>query len=606
MRAVRFRPSAFAAAIFATAAAAAAALPAAAGAAPTSANGRYIVLYKSSVSSVNQATDARERRDGFSSRFRYGHALKGFAATLTAGQVRSLEADSSVASVTPDYPVQATASGPLLAGETAPTGIRRVEAATTTTAHGASSVNVAVIDTGVDLSHPDLNAVSGTNCVSPGSPAQDDNGHGTHVSGTIAAKNTGSGVVGMAPGTKVYAVKVLNSAGSGTQSQVICGIDWVAANAAALNIKVANMSLGGSGTALDSCPNTADPEHKAICNATNAGVTFAVAAGNSARGFDNASTPDVPAAYPEALTVTAISDSDGTSGGTGGAPGCRTTEADDKYASFSNWAATTAGQNHTIAAPGTCIYSTWMGGGYNTISGTSMATPHIVGAVALCFGEDGASGPCTGMTPAQVVQQIRADAQSHTSSTPAYGFTGDPLHSPLAGRYYGYLDWSAVPGSGTPPPPPPPPPATTVTAAPGSATVQSGSQRSGTAASLASADSSYYQVDSTTSKTRTSAWYGTFSGVPSTLANLRVTYQGANSRSCSQTVAIYDSTTGTWVTLDTRTVGTTEVRIADLAPGGTLSRYVSSAGNLYVRARCTTTAGSFFASGNQLQITYDN
>jgi subtilisin family serine protease len=604
MSAIRSRPSAFVAAVFAVVLAAA--VPATAGAAPASPNGRYIVLYKGSVSSVNQATDARERRDGFSSRFRYGHALKGFAATLTSGQVRALEADSSVASVTPDYPVHALASGPIVTGDLAPTGIRRVEAATTTTAHGASSVNVAIIDTGVDLTHPDLNAVSGKNCVTSGASAQDDHGHGTHVAGTIAAKNNGSGAVGMAPGTKVYAVKVLNSAGSGTQSQVICGIDWVTANASALNIKVANMSLGGSGPKLDACPNTADPEHKAICNSTAAGVTYAVAAGNSGRGFDNAATPDVPAAYPEALTVTAISDSDGTAGSAGGAPACRTTEADDKYASFSNWATTAAGQDHTIAAPGTCIYSTWKGGAYNTISGTSMATPHMVGAIALCLGEDGASGPCTGMTPAQIVQQLRADAQSHTSSVPSYGFTGDPLHSPVAGRYYGYLDWSGVPGSGTPPPPPPPPPpATTVTAAPGSATVQSGSRRSGTAASLASADTAYYQVNSTTSGTRTSAWYGTFAAVPSTLTNLRVTYQGSNSRSCSQTVAIYDNSTAAWVTLDTRTVGTTQVRIADLAPGGTLSRYVSSTGNLNVRVRCTTSSGSFYSSGNQLQIRYD-
>jgi subtilisin family serine protease len=335
-------------------------------------------------------------------------------------------------------------------------------------------------------------------------------------------------------------------------------------------------------------------------------VTYAVAAGNSARAFDAAATPDVPAAYPEALTVTAVTDSDGASGGAGGAPACRTSEVDDRYASFSNWASTSAGQSHTIAAPGTCITSTWVGGGYNTISGTSMATPHIVGAVALCFGENGASGPCTGMTPAQVVQQLRADAQSHTASTPSYGFGGDPAHSPVAGRYYGWMDWSGVPGSGTPPPPPPPPPpVTSFTAAPAAVTVQSGSKRAGTAASLASADSSYYQVSSTTSGTRTSAWYGTFSGVPSTLSNLKVTYQGANSRSCSQTVAIYDAVAGTWVALDTRTVGTTQVRITNVAAPGTLSNYVSSSGSLNVRVRCTTSGGSFYASGNQLQITYD-
>ncbi|MEA2448535.1 MAG: hypothetical protein QOG63_467 [Thermoleophilaceae bacterium] len=568
----------------------------------------YIVVYDGSAGAVNAETDQRERRDGFQTRFRYRHALKGFAAKLTPEQVQSLRSDSDVASVTPDYPVHALGSVPLAAGEpTPPTGVRRIEAATPTTAREASTASVAVIDTGADLTHPDLNAVSGTNCVTPGAAAQDDNGHGTHVSGTIAGKNNGSGVVGVVPGTTVYAVKVLNSSGSGTQSQVICGIDWVTANAAALNIKVANMSLGGSGSRLDSCPNSADPEHAAICRSTAAGVTYAVAAGNSARGFDNASTPDVPAAYPEVLTVTAESDSDGSPGAGGGAPACRTSEADDRYASFSNWATTAAGQNHTIAGPGVCITSTWMGGGYNTISGTSMATPHLTGAVALCFGDGANPGPCSGMTPAQVIQQLRADAESHTTAVPAYGFSGDPLNSPVTGRYYGYLDWSGVPGSGTPPPPPPPPPpVTTTTAAPGSTTIQSGSLRSGAASALAAADSAYYRVNSTTSGTRTSAWYGTFGGVPSTLANLHVTYQGSNSRNCSQTVSIYNWRTGAWVTLNTRTVGTTETRIAGLAPGGTLSDYVSG-GSLRVRVRCTSSGGSsFYSSGNQLQISYDS
>jgi subtilisin family serine protease len=605
LTALRIRRALFAAALLAALCALA---PAGAGARqPSRVDGRYIVVYKSSVSSVNRETDQRERRDGFETRFRYGHALKGFAARLNAAQVRRLEADPEVASVTPDFKVHALGSVPLAAGEPAPpTGVRRIEAGTGSTVREASTVSVAVIDTGVDLSHPDLNAVSGKNCVSsdPSAAAQDDNGHGTHVAGTIGAQNQGSGVTGVAPGTKIYAVKVLDSTGSGTSSQVICGIDWVTANAAANNIKVANMSLGGSGPRLGSCPSSGDPEHDAICRSTGVGVTYSVAAGNSGWDYDYAPVPDTPAAYPEALTVTAVSDSDGSGGATGGAPTCRTGEVDDKYASFSNYAATAGGQAHTIAAPGVCITSTWMGGGYNTISGTSMATPHMTGAVALCLGENGASGPCTGHTPAEIIGMLRDNAANHTSGTPGFGFTGDPLHSPVSGRYYGYLDWSGDPGSIAQPPPPPP--VTSYTRPPGSTTIQSGSLAGGSAASLADADSAYYQVNSTNSKTRTTAWYGTFAGTPSTLKNLKVTYQGSNSRSCSQTVAIYNARTGSWVTLDSRTVGTTETRIADLPATGTLSDYVSSAGDLRVRVRCTTTAGTFVASGNQLQITYDN
>jgi subtilisin len=392
----------------------------------------YIVVYKSSVSSPDTVTAKHERDDGFDATFKYGHAIKGFAAKLSPGQLKKVQGDPDVAFVSRDGTVHAVGNDPLAAGDLAPTGVRRIGAATTSTAHQPASVNVAVIDTGVDLTHPDLNATSGTNCVGTGA-AQDDNGHGTHVAGTIGARNTGSGVVGVAPGTHIYAVKVLNSQGSGTWSQVICGIDWVRANAAADNIKVANMSLGGSGSNDNNCGNTnSDALHKAICAATSAGVTFSIAAGNS--GTNEATS--TPAAYPEVLTVTAESDSDGAPGATGGAPTCRTGERDDRYATFSNYAVAGTEINHTIAAPGVCIYSTWLGGGYNTISGTSMATPHMTGAVALCFGSGTTAGHCAGETPAQVIQTMRSDAQA--GATSANGFTGDPLH-PVTGRYYGYL-----------------------------------------------------------------------------------------------------------------------------------------------------------------------
>jgi len=392
----------------------------------------YIVVYKGSVASPDSVTTKHEKQDGFSARFRYSHALKGFAATLSPGQLKKVQADPDVAFVSADQTVQAVGTNPLASGDSAPAGIQRIGAATAGQAQQAASVNVAVIDTGVNLSHPDLNATSGTNCVGSGA-AQDDNGHGTHVAGTIAAENDGSGVVGVAPGTKIFAVKVLNSQGSGTWSQVICGIDWVKNNAAANNIKVANMSLGGSGSNDNNCGNTnADALHKAICGATNAGVTFAVAAGNS--GANEATS--TPAAYPEALTVTAMTDTDGTSGGLGAAPTCYSGQADDRYASFSNYAVSSTEIDHTIAAPGTCVRSTWLNSGYNTISGTSMATPHATGAVAVCFGTGTAPGHCAGQTPAQVIQTMRADAQA--AATSSNGFTGDPLHA-VSGRYYGYL-----------------------------------------------------------------------------------------------------------------------------------------------------------------------
>ena len=401
--------------------------------------GEYIVLYDNSVGDAAAATVRRERSRGFRAALRYSRAVKGFAATLTAQQVERLRADANVASVTEDRVVTAAATVPLAAGEPLPpTGVRRIGMATSVTARERSSVNVAVIDSGIDLEHPDLDTVDGHNCVTPGTPAEDDNGHGTHVAGTIGARNDGAGVVGVAPGTRVVAVKVLDAEGSGAMSRVICGIDWVTgtlSDASASNdVRVANMSLGASGPPVRSCAATSDPMHEAICGSTAAGVTYVAAAGNSGWDFDYAQEPDVPAAYPQVLTVTAMSDSDGRAGGLGAS--C--SSADDTYAGYSNFALTEDAAAHTIAAPGSCIRSTWPGGGHRTLSGTSMAAPHVAGAVALCLGEAGARGPCADLAPAEIISRLRGDAQARATTDAGYGFGGDP--SRLSGSlYFGHL-----------------------------------------------------------------------------------------------------------------------------------------------------------------------
>ncbi len=210
-------------------------------------------------------------------------------------------------------------------------------------------------------------------------------------------------------------------------------------NAAALNIKVANMSLvGGSGPTAP-CASTTDPMHVAVCNATAAGVSIVVAAGNESQPFDGTFSTRVPAAYPQVLTTTAMADSDGASGANGGPPACDAQERDDEAATFSNYASTAEGQAHTIAAPGSCIRSTWLGNGHNTISGTSMASPHMAAVVALCMKELSVDGPCAGKTPAQVIAHMRADAQDYNTSHPAYGFDGDPIRPLGDGQYFGYL-----------------------------------------------------------------------------------------------------------------------------------------------------------------------
>jgi subtilisin family serine protease len=391
----------------------------------------FVVTFHDSVREPGKAIDDLRRHGGFSTGFRYGHAVKGFSAPLDERQRARLLQDPRVAFIEPDVPF--TAASTTAAGETTPPGIRRIGAATATSSRDAATSAVAVLDTGVDLANRELAAVSGVNCINPGTPAQDDNGHGTNVAGIIAARNQGAGFVGVAPGTRVYSVKVLNSRSAGTLSQILCGIDWVTANARALGIGVANLSLAATGSDDGNCGATkGDAQHKAICRSVAAGVTYVASAGNAARDF----ATTVPAAYPQVLTVTAMSDTDGRPGASGGSPGCRKGEADDRYGSYSNYASGAAAAAHTVSAPGTCVSSTKLGGGTSSYFGTSQAAPHVAGAVALCLGTGGAAGPCAGLAPAQIVARIGGDAR--VNATPANGFLGDPLR-PLSGRTYGPL-----------------------------------------------------------------------------------------------------------------------------------------------------------------------
>lgn len=388
--------------------------------------GQYIVVFQDWV--TEPATEALvvANEHGLGILHTYEFALKGFAATVPAARLARLRQDARVDFISEDRVVEITA-------QTLPTGVDRIEGETSSTksSDGAGSVNgaaVAIIDTGIDIDHPDLNVVGGKNC-STGRSYDDGNGHGTHVAGTVAAKDNATGVVGVAPGAPLYAVRVLNNAGSGSWSSVICGVEWVTANAAAKNIKVANMSLGGSGSDAPSdanCNNAnKDALHKAICNSVKAGVTYVVAAGNSNTDFKGF----VPAAYDEVLTVTAMADFDGQPSG-GAAPTCRS-DVDDTAADFSNFTTSSnSDKDHTIAAPGVCIPSTWKGGGYNTISGTSMASPHVAGTAVLCI-----AGACAGLSPSQVIAKLRGDAAGGPAG---YGFAGDP-NLPSGTRYYGYL-----------------------------------------------------------------------------------------------------------------------------------------------------------------------
>jgi len=336
----------------------------------------------------------------------YKHAIKGFSATLSSDDAAALKMEPGVIDVVQDEEVFIDAKPVSQPAQRLPTGVNRINAENK--ANIGTGIEVAVIDTGIDSTHPDLKGVvlGGVTCV--GGTPEDQNGHGTHVSGTIAALNNGIGVIGVSPGAKLWSVRVLNAQGAGSWSSIICGIDWVTARAS--RIKVANMSLGGTGSAGTDCNSS--PLRRAICNSVAAGVTYVVAAGNESDDVKN----HVPAAYPETIAVSALADSNGSACGGGASTSYG---ADDAFASFSNYATQPTDLSRLIGAPGVSIYSTWKGGGYSTISGTSMASPHVAGVAALYIKAH------PGSTPQQVKAGLLAAAETgNISFNNECGLTG--------------------------------------------------------------------------------------------------------------------------------------------------------------------------------------
>ena len=289
----------------------------------------------------------------------YGYTIEGFAAVLSEEQLEVLGSDPRVQSIEPDYLIilaPPPGRGPGGGGddggggtttETTPYGITRVNGGITYTGS-----NVAwVLDTGIDLDHEDLNvdASRGFNAFTTGRDGKsfdDGNGHGTHVAGTIAAIDNEVGVIGVAAGATVVPVKVLDSRGSGSYSGVIGGVDYVGANGRSGD--VANMSLGGPvSQSLDD----------AVIAASSNGVQFSLAAGNDGADANNSSP--ARANGENIFTISAM-------------------DSSDNFASFSNY-----GTPVEYCAPGVSIESTWKDGGYRTISGTSMAAPHVAGILLL-------------------------------------------------------------------------------------------------------------------------------------------------------------------------------------------------------------------------------
>lgn len=375
------------------------------------ATGRYIVVLDGSAEAA-VVRDRHARRNGVKADRLYQHAVRGFAGRLTAAQAKALRADPDVAAVVPDEIVE-------LAAQTIPTGVSRVGARSSSVARidGVDQrvdADVAVVDTGIDRSHPDLNVAGGVNCSSSDRTAwNDDEGHGTHVAGTVGAIDNGSGVVGVAPGVRLWAVKILDRNGEGYLSWYVCGLDWIAAqrdprDATRPLFEAVNMSVAKWGTDGGSCGTaTNDVLHQAICRVTGAGITVVAAAANDS----GSAARRVPAAYNEVITVSALADTDGKAGGTGGnrCYSWGSYDVDDTFANFSNY-----GYDVDLIAPGKCIWSTMTGNRYGYSSGTSMAAPAVTGAAALYR----ASRPWSTPTTTKAALQLLGSLNWLTSTDP--------------------------------------------------------------------------------------------------------------------------------------------------------------------------------------------
>jgi aqualysin 1 len=349
----------------------------------------YIVVLKQDIMQVDSDVDDIERSYGIRAAYRYQTALKGFAARLSAASLDGLRHDPRVAYIEQDQVAHAVGTQP---GAT--WGLDRIDQhdlplnSTYNYNQTGTGVDAYILDTGIRITHNEFGgrAAAGVDEITPGGTADDANGHGTHVAGTV-----GGTTYGVAKNVHLIAVRVLDASGSGTFAQVIAGVDWVTADHTT-RPAVANMSLTGSVSAsLDA----------AVRNSIADGVTYCVAAGNSGANVSNFSPADVA----EAITVGA-------------------TNINDVWASFSNF-----GAGVDILAPGVNVTSAWntSNTATNTISGTSMATPHVCGASALFLEANPAS------TPAQVVAGLTAIASPNKITGVPSGTVNLLLYSLIGG-----------------------------------------------------------------------------------------------------------------------------------------------------------------------------
>lgn len=342
-----------------------------------------IIMFREGVSHPDR--DATVRRAGALLRFNYATVRAAAAHVPHAAAMHLLQQHPDVVAIIPDRPVQAH-------GEVVPAGVQRIGAAPGQSAYTGAGVGVAIVDTGIDRNHADLKPLGSVCFYAYSSSCQDDNGHGTHVAGIVTARDNDLDVVGVAPKATLYAAKVLDKTGSGSDSTVMAGLDWVADNANLVTppIRVVNMSLGRPGTLDD------NPALRAMVQAVyDLGISVVVSAGNDS---SKEVKQQVPATYPEVMAVASTTAVDGSNAG------CKFFRSiiwKDTASYFTTDGAFNPSTRIgvTVSAPGedkenvtkSCfaspigILSTRLGGGTTRMSGTSMAAPHVAGVVALMW-----------------------------------------------------------------------------------------------------------------------------------------------------------------------------------------------------------------------------